>query len=154
MKTMKIERNTMPFLTFIQIVVLFFSFLSILLSSNTDNPLWLLLLIVPIILTVWAVFRIKQVKKEYILLEGNAITAHLYNGNKKIVKLSAVKKIMYTTSRVTANNKVNRNFLFVELRDAKHQNLMRITKKSFKQEQLLEVIKYLNEDRKIEIVEE
>lgn len=149
---MKIERDTAPHLTLMIIgslillcgVALRFGEVIVLFGN--------LMLGMGILCIVLAISSMIKMRKQFLLVSEKEITAKMLNGNSKVVEIKDIHSTMFTTKRLLGNS-INPNYLYVELRSENGEVLMKITRKSFNQVKILELIDYL-ESIGVEIVEE
>lgn len=150
---LRINRNLTSYLIFIQIgALLILGGLAWAITAKTIMAL--IFLFSSILLTLFFLKKAAMAKKEYIELTDNEITVYFADGNKRIIPISNVYEVMHCRNRITPENKVNKNFFVVELRDENRQKIIRINKSSFNQDELIRLVTYLIEINESRLVEE
>lgn len=152
-ESFRVSRNTTPFINLSIVSSLLFVLVGVITFANTDNAGWLSLIALAFIMDIWMIYKVWASKKEYLMIEKDRVIAHTRNGETKEVKFIDVYEVMCTNNRLTEDNKINKNYLYLELRDKKHNKLMLITKSSFNLVEINRFVEHLIEVRNVVVVD-
>ena len=149
---MKIERDTTPHLTLMIIGSLIFLFGSALSFSKDIVMFGNIMIGGGMLCVIIAIPTMMKMRKQFLAVSEKEITAKMLNGNSKVVEMKDIHSVMFTTKRLI-DNSINPKYLYVELRSENGDVLMKITRQSFNQVKIVQLIDYL-ESKGVKIVEE